>query len=65
MAAPKILRRLHEGPLGVLIDLYAARLLREGYRRQGAGRSLQVICDFSHWLARKHIDLCSVSEPIV
>ncbi len=26
----KVLRRVHEGPLGVHIDTYAARLLREG-----------------------------------
>lgn len=27
--SPKMLKRLHEGPLGVHIDLFAARLLRE------------------------------------
>ena len=50
--SPKMLKRLHEGPLGVHIDLFAARLLREGHRRQGAWRNLRVACDFSHWLAR-------------
>ena len=27
----KVLRRLREGPLGVYIDVYAARLLSEGH----------------------------------
>lgn len=58
----KMQQRLHEGPLGVHIDLYAAQLLKEGHCRQSAWRSLRVVCDFSHWLARKRLGLGDVNE---
>lgn len=63
--SPKMLKRLHEGPLGVHIDLFAARLLREGHCRQGAWRNLRVACYFSHWLASKRLELddINVSGP--
>ena len=34
----KVLRRVHEGPLGVHIDIYTARLLREGHCYQSGAR---------------------------
>ncbi len=37
--SPKMLKRLHEGPLGVYIDLFAARLLREGHCRRSMAQS--------------------------
>lgn len=64
-SGPKILKRLHEGPLGVYIDVYAAKLLEEGHCRQSAWRSLRVVCDFSHWLARKRLDLHDLNEQTV
>lgn len=64
-SGPKILQRLREGPLGVHIDIYAAKLLEEGHCRQSAWRSLRVVCDFSHWLARKRLDLQDVNEETV
>jgi site-specific recombinase XerD len=63
--SPKMLKRLHEGPLGVHIDLFAARLLREGHCRQGAWRNLRVACDFSHWLARKRLGLDGINEQTI
>jgi hypothetical protein len=62
---PKLQRRLHGGPLGVHIDLYAARLLKEGHCRQSAWRCLRVVSDFSHWLERKRIGLGEVDERTV
>jgi hypothetical protein len=64
-SGPKILQRLREGPLGVHIDIYAAKLLEEGHCRQSAWRSLRVVCDFSHWLAYKRLDLQDVNEEAV
>ncbi|WP_211455437.1 site-specific integrase [Collimonas antrihumi] len=64
-SGPKILQRLHEGPLGVHIDIYAAKLLKEGHCQQSAWRSLRVVCDFSHWLARKRLDLHDLDEQTV
>src|ERR1035437_6778906 len=61
----KMLQRLHEGPLGSHIDLYAARLLKEGHCRQSAWRCLRVVSDFSHWLERKRIGLGEVDERTV
>ena len=65
VTTPKLQRRLHGGPLGVHIDLYAARLLKEGHCRQSAWRCLRVVSDFSHWLERKRIGLGEVDERTV
>lgn len=65
VTTPKLQRRLHEGPLGIHIDLYAAQLLKEGHCRQSAWRCLRVVSDFSHWLDRRHISLAEVDERTV
>jgi site-specific recombinase XerD len=65
VTTPKLQRRLHEGPLGIHIDLYAAQLLKEGHCRQSAWRCLRVVSDFSHWLERKRISLAEVDERTV
>lgn len=61
----KVLRRLHEGSLGAHIDLYAERLLKEGHCYQSGARCIRVVSDFSHWLARKRLDVCDVDEHTV
>jgi len=61
----KVLRRLREGPLGVHIDLYATRLLREGHCYQSGARCIRVAGDFSRWLARKRLDISDVEECTV
>jgi len=62
---PRMLQRLHEGPLGIHIDLFAKQLLKEGHCIQGAWRNLRVVCDFSHWLADKQLSLHELDERIV
>ena len=62
---PAVLRRLHEGPLGIHVDLFADRLLNEGHCRESARRNLRVVCDLSHWLGRKGLGLCDLDERIV
>ena len=52
---PKVIRRLHAGPLGVHIDAYAALLQEQGYACQSACVHLQVIADFSRWLQRREL----------
>ncbi len=59
------LRRLHEGPLGVYIDLYASRLVREGYRRPTAWRCLRLSGDFSRWLELQQLGVSDVDEETV
>lgn len=62
---PKVLRRLHEGPLGDYVDLYTAQLLREGHCYQSGARCIRIVGDFSQWLARRHFDICDVDEHLV
>jgi len=61
----KVLRRLHEGPLGAHIDLYAERLLKDGHCHQSGARCIRVVGDFSHWLTRKRLDVSDVDEHII
>ncbi len=61
----KIIRRLHEGPLGDYVDLYAAQLLREGHCYQSGARCIRIVGDFSQWLARKNFDIHDVDESLV
>lgn len=58
-------RRLHDGPLGVCIDAYAARLVGQGYRRSTAWRSLHLVGDFSRWLACHRLGAGDVDERAV
>ncbi|CAO3425094.1 site-specific integrase [Azospirillum doebereinerae] len=57
-------RRLYDGPLGVCIDAYAARLVGEGYRRSTAWRSLRLVGDFSRWLERHRLGAGDVDERV-
>lgn len=65
VTTPALQRRLHEGPLGIYIDLYAAQLLKDGHCRQSAWRCLRVVSDFSHWLEGKGIGLGVIDERTV
>ena len=58
----KVLRRLHEGPLGIYIDLYAERLVREGHCYQSGARCIRIVSDFSHWLVGKCLSINDVDE---
>jgi site-specific recombinase XerD len=64
-SSAKALGRLHEGPLGTHVDLYAARLLKDGYCQQSGWRCLHVIDDFSRWLARRNLGLRDIDEQTV
>ena len=59
------LQRLHDGPLGPYIDLYASRLVGEGYRRLTAWRCLHLVGDFSCWLKRRQLGVHDVDEQAV
>jgi site-specific recombinase XerD len=63
--AANMQRRLHEGPLGIHIDLYAGQLESEGHCLQSAWRCLRVVSDFSHWLDRKGIGVTEINEQVV
>jgi site-specific recombinase XerD len=55
----------HEGPLGLHLDVFAARLLKEGHCQQSGWRILRVVGDYSRWLARKGLSLPDVTESTV
>ncbi len=62
---PKNLRHLHQGPLGAHLDVFAARLRKEGHCQQSGWRILRVVGDYSRWLARKGLSLPDVGEDTV
>lgn len=62
---PKVLRRLHDGPLENYVDLYAEQLLREGHCYQSGARCIRIVGDFSQWLARRHFHISDVDESLV
>ena len=51
----RVIRRLHEGPLGVHIDAYAALLQEQGYKRASACVHLQIVADLSRWMQRREL----------
>lgn len=55
-------QRLHQGPLGNYIDLYATRLVTEGYRQSTARRCLRLVADFSCWLEQRHLSVNDIDE---
>ena len=59
------LQRLHEGPLGIYIDLYATRLVGEGYCQLTAWRCLHLVGDFSRWLERRQLGVRGIDEQVV
>ena len=58
----KLLDRLHEGPLGAFVDLYAKRLTTEGHCYQSGARCIRVVGDFSLWLRRRHLGVGDINE---
>lgn len=47
---PKVLKRLHFGPLGSHIDSFAQILLVQGYQPSTAKHKIRIVADFSLWL---------------
>jgi site-specific recombinase XerD len=61
----KSLRRIHEGPLGIYVDQYAARMTVDGYGRQSGWYCLGLVSDFSRWLLRTQRGVRDVDEQAV
>jgi hypothetical protein len=60
----KNVKRLREGPLGDSIDLYASRLVREGYGRPTGWRCLRLIADLSRWLGAHRLGISDLDEEL-
>jgi integrase/recombinase XerD len=59
---PKVLQRLHLGPLGIHIDSLAQILMVQGYKRSTAKQKIRIISDFSHWLDRQKLNVKNLDE---
>ncbi len=62
---PQTHQHIYAGPLGPLIDVYAALLHQRGYKRQSARIQIRLIADFSRWIERQGLTACRVSQPII
>lgn len=61
----RLFRRLRNGPHGQLIDLYAARVVKDGLARQGTWRCLNLVSGLLSWLSRRRLDLTSLDECVL
>jgi hypothetical protein len=61
----RLFRRLRSRPHGQLVELYAARLAKEGLARHGAWRCLNLIGDLLSWIERRRLKLTALDERLV
>src|SRR2546422_6467796 len=52
-----VIRRQHEGPLGIHIDAYEAVLGEHGYSRRSTYVHLHIVSDLNRWLKRRRLDV--------
>ena len=62
---PSVVRRHHEGPLGIHVDAYEALLREQGYSRGSTYVHLHIVADLSRWLRRRRLDSGDVDECTV
>jgi site-specific recombinase XerD len=60
-----VVRRHHEGPLGIHVDAYEALLREQGYSRGSTYVHLHIVADLSRWLRRRRLDAGDVDECTV
>ena len=58
----RLFRRLKSGPHGQLVELYAARLVKDGLARQGTWRCLSLAGDLLSWIPRSRSKLTDLDE---
>ena len=61
----RLFRRLRSGPHGQLVELYAARLAKEGLARHGTWRCLNLVSDLLSWIASSRSKLTDLDEHII
>ena len=62
---PSVVRRHHEGPLGIHVDAYEALLREQGYSRGSTYVHLHIVADLSRWLRRRRLDVGDLDECTV
>jgi site-specific recombinase XerD len=61
----RLFGRLKSGPQGQLVELYAARLVKDGLARHGAWRCLNLVGDLLSWIASGRLKLADLDERMV
>jgi len=61
----RLFRRLKRGAHGQLVELYAARLVKDGLARQGTWRCLSLVGDLLSWIARRRSTVADLDERMV
>jgi Phage integrase, N-terminal SAM-like domain len=65
LARSQLFRRLKSGPHGQLVELYAARLVKDELARQGTWRCLSLVGDLLSWIARGRSKLTDLDERMI
>lgn len=65
LAGNRLFRRLKSGPHGQLVELYAARLVKDGLARQSIWRSLNLIGGLLSWIAKSRVKVTDLDEGMV
>ena len=60
----RLFRRLKSGPHGQLVELYAARLVRNELAGHGTWRCLNLVGDLLSWIKRCRLKLTNVDERV-
>jgi site-specific recombinase XerD len=61
----RLFRRLKREAHGQLVELYAARLVKDGLARHGTWRCLSLVSDLLSWIGRSRSKLADVDERMV
>ena len=61
----RLFRRLKSGPDGQLVEVYAARLAKDGLARHGTWRCLNLVGDLLSWIAGSRSKLTDLDERMV
>ena len=61
-SCPKVLQRLHAGPLGVYMDGFARLLKEQGYARRTAKEKIRIVADLSRWLDHRQLRIKGLDE---
>ena len=59
---PKVLKRLHSGPLGSYIDSFAQILMVQGYQTSTAKHKIRIVADLSRWLEQQGLCVKDLDE---
>ena len=65
LSRSRLFRNLKSGPHGHLVELYAARLVKDGFARQGTWRCLSLVDDLLSWITRSRSNLTDLNERMV